>query len=139
MIAIGSDHGGIEYKEKIKEFLEKCEIEVNDVGTHTKDSVDYPDIAKKAIGEIKSGVCQKAILICKTGTGMSICANRDKDIRAAACESIEVATLARKHNDINVLCLGQSIVSWEVAEEIIKVFLKTPFEGERHLVRLSKI
>ena len=140
MIAIGSDHAGFEYKEKLKKLLDEIGESYQDFGTTTPDSVDYPDIAHLVSKLVASGKCLPGILICGTGIGMSIVANKHKGIRAAACESSASAKLSREHNDANILCFGARIVSWETAAEIVKMFLLTPFSGcERHMYRIEKI
>ncbi len=140
MIALGSDHAGFEYKERLKKLLDEIKKPYQDFGTISPDSVDYPDIAHLVSKAISSGKYQLGILICGTGIGMSIAANKHKGIRAAACESAASAKLSREHNDANILCLGARICSWETAIEIVKTFLTTPFSGgERHLRRIEKI
>jgi ribose 5-phosphate isomerase B len=140
MIAIGSDHAGFNYKEKLKKLLVEIGKPAQDFGTPTPDSVDYPDIAHVVSRAVASGKCQFGILICGTGIGMSIVANKHKGIRAATCESANSARLSREHNDANILCIGERIISWETATEIITTFLTTPFSGgERHMCRIEKI
>lgn len=140
MIAIGSDHAGYEYKTKTIELLEKFQIKCIDVGTfNDKQSVDYPDFAKKVTDKILSNECLRGILICGSGVGMSIAANRYRGIRAVLGQSPNVVKLAREHNNCNVLCFGQRIVSWETAESLITTFVETPFdEDPRHLRRITK-
>ena len=140
MIAIGSDHAGFEYKEYIKKLLGETGKEYQDFGTFSADSVDYPDVAHAVSKTVASGKCQLGILICGTGIGMSIVANKHKGIRAAVCESVVSAKLSREHNDANILCFGARVTAWETASEIVKTFLTTPFSGgERHMNRISKI
>jgi ribose 5-phosphate isomerase B len=140
MIAIGSDHAGFEYKERLKKLLDEIGKPYQDFGTTSPDSVDYPDIAHIVSKAVASGKCLQGILICGTGIGMSIVANKHKGIRAAACESPASAKLSREHNDANILCFGARIISWETATEIVKMFLSTPFSGgERHMCRIEKI
>jgi ribose 5-phosphate isomerase B len=140
MIAIGSDHAGFEYKGRLKKLLDEIEKPYQDFGTMSPDSVDYPDIAHIVSKAVASGKCLQGILICGTGIGMSIVANKHKGIRAAACESSASAKLSREHNDANILCFGARITSWETATEIVKTFLSTPFNGgERHMIRIEKI
>jgi ribose 5-phosphate isomerase B len=140
MIAIGSDHAGFEYKERVKKLLDEIGKPYQDFGTTSPDSVDYPDIAHIVSKAVASGKCLQGILICGTGIGMSIVANKHKGIRAAACESPASAKLSREHNDANILCFGARIISWETATEIVKTFLSTPFSGgERHMCRIEKI
>jgi ribose 5-phosphate isomerase B len=140
MIAIGSDHAGFEYKERLKKFLDEIGRPYQDFGTTSLDSVDYPDFAHSVSKAVASGKCPFGILICGTGIGMSIVANKHNGIRAAVCESAAAAKLSREHNDANILCLGARITTWETATEIVKTFLTTPFSGgERHLKRIQKI
>ena len=140
MIAIGSDHAGFDYKERLKKLLDEIGKPYQDFGTFSSDSVDYPDFAHIAAKAVASGKCQRGILICGTGIGMSIVANKHNGIRAAVCESTTSAKLSREHNDANILCLGARITCWETATEIVKTFLTTPFSGgERHMNRIQKI
>jgi ribose 5-phosphate isomerase B len=140
MIAIGSDHAGFDYKERLKKLLEEIGKPYQDFGTSSPDSVDYPDIAHLVSKAVASGKCLRGILICGTGIGMSIVANKHKGIRAAVCESPASAKLSREHNDANILCFGARISSWETATEMVKIFLSTPFSGgERHMCRIQKI
>jgi ribose 5-phosphate isomerase B len=140
MIAIGSDHAGFEYKKELKKLLDEIGKPYQDFGTTSPDPVDYPDIAHLVSMAVASGKCLQGILICGTGIGMSIVANKHEGIRAAACESPASAKLSREHNDANILCFGARIISWETATEIVKTFLSTPFSGgERHMCRIEKI
>jgi ribose 5-phosphate isomerase B len=140
MIAVGSDHAGYEYKERLKKILNETGKPYQDFGTSTDASVDYPDFAHLVSEAVASGKCETGILICGTGIGMSIVANKHKGIRAAVCESTASAQLAREHNDANILCIGARISSWKTTVEIVKVFLSTPFSnGERHICRINKI
>jgi ribose 5-phosphate isomerase B len=140
MTAIGSDHAGFDYKEKLKILLKKMGMDFKDFGTTSDKSVDYPDFAHVVSEAVSSGEYDRGILICGTGIGMCITANKHAGIRAAVCESVESARLTREHNDANVLCLGARIISWEKAEEVVRIFLSTPFSGgERHLNRIKKI
>jgi ribose 5-phosphate isomerase B len=140
MIALGSDHAGFEYKEQLKKFLDEIGTPYQDFGTGTPVSVDYPDVAHIVSNAVASGKFLPGILICGTGIGMSIVANKHNGIRAAVCESSASAKLAREHNDANVLCLGARITNWETGVDIVKTFLSTPFSGgERHLNRIHKI
>ncbi len=138
-IPIASDHAGYEYKEKLKTFLEEIGFDSEDMGTHSSESVDYPDYAITLSKKVSSGEFTQGILICGTGIGMSIAANKITGVRAAVCESVESAKYSRLHNDANVLCLGARITPLEKAKEIVKVFLKTEFEGGRHASRIEKI
>lgn len=139
MIAVASDHAGFQYKEKTKAFLTQLGQEYRDFGTATAASVDYPDFAHAASEAVSSGLCELGIIICGSGIGVSIVANKHKGIRAAACESVTAAELSRRHNNANVLCFGERLVGWGVAEDMIKVFLTTNFEAGRHTQRVEKI
>ncbi|MFA6457707.1 MAG: ribose 5-phosphate isomerase B [Bacteroidota bacterium] len=139
MLAIASDHAGFHYKEKVKALLKQMNIEFKDFGTMTTDSVDYPDFAHAASEAISTGACDQGIFVCGSGIGVSIVANKHKGVRAAACESVTAAELSRRHNNANVLCFGERLVGWGVAEEMIKVFLQTNFEAGRHTRRVEKI
>ncbi len=138
-IAIGCDHRGFALKELIMSFLEKAGHSYQDFGCHTTDPVDYPDIAQKVGETVASGKFEQGILICSTGIGMSIAANKIKGIRAALCCDVFAAQRARQHNDANVLCLRGEDVNTESALEIVKTFLTTDFEGGRHVQRVIKI
>ena len=139
MIALASDHAGFAYKEKTRALLTDMALPFLDFGAHSEESSDYPDYAHTASLAISSGECDRGIFICGSGIGMSIVANKHTGIRAAACETVEAAELSRKHNDANVLCLGERLVSWDEAQAIIRIFLKTDFEGGRHERRVAKI
>jgi ribose 5-phosphate isomerase B len=140
LIAIGSDHAGFEYKESLKKLLNEIGKPYQDFGTFSADAVDYPDVAHVVSKTVASGKCQLGILICGTGIGMSIVANKHNGIRAAVCESTVSAKLSREHNDANILCFGSRVTKWETAVEIVKMFITTPFSGgERHMVRIQKI
>lgn len=137
-IAIGSDHAGFELKEELKKFF--CnQFDIIDVGTNSTESVDYPDFAKKVCELILKNDADLGILICGTGIGMSITANKFKGIYAALCYDRNTAGLARSHNNANVLCIGGRTTKIDDAIEIVKTFLSTPFEGGRHERRISKI
>lgn len=136
-IAIAADHGGYKYKDAIKAKFDF--IEWIDLGTHSSDSVDYPDFAHALAEKISSGNVKTGILICGTGIGISIAANRHKNIRAALCTDVTMARLTRLHNDANVLALGERIIGLETAFDIVETFLHTAFEGGRHEQRISKI
>lgn len=137
-IVLGADHGGFELKEVIKSHLVKSGHEVVDVGCTSKDSVDYPDFAEKAVQEIISGTCHLGILICGTGIGMSIAANRHIKIRAANCHDVYTATMSREHNNANVLCLGARVIDVAAAIIIVDTWLATDFSGGRHQRRIAK-
>jgi ribose 5-phosphate isomerase B len=138
-IAIGSDHAGFDLKEHLRRFLEAKGHPVEDFGTHDTQPVDYPDIAWKTAEAVSSGRCQVGILICGTGLGMSITANKVPGIRAALCHDSLTARMAREHNDANVLAIGGRITGPGLAEEIATIFMTTTFAGERHARRVAKI
>jgi ribose 5-phosphate isomerase B len=137
-IVIASDHAGFDLKKKIKTFLEN-EYVIDDMGCHSTDSVDYPDYAKAVALNVAKNKFDFGILICGTGIGMSIAANRYKKVRAALCHSVEAAVATRSHNDANILCLGARTMDGEKINDIVKAFLTTAFEGGRHLKRVDKI
>ncbi len=139
MIALASDHAGFAYKEKTRTLLSEMHLPYLDFGAHSNESTDYPDYAHPAALAISNGECDRGIFICGSGIGMSIVANKHKGVRAAACETVEAGELSRKHNDANVLCLGERLVTWDEAQAIIRTFLKTEFEGGRHERRVAKI
>ena len=139
MIAIGSDHGGYELKEQIKAFLDEKDLAYKDFGTYSPESCDYADIAEVACDAVVSGECDKALLFCGTGIGISMSANKINGIRAAVCSDYFSAKYTRLHNDANVLCMGGRVVGVGEACEIIDVFLNTEFEGGRHARRIAKI
>ena len=138
-IAIGSDHAGFSLKEDIKLYLAKEGYGVEDFGTDSPSSCDYPDYAKKVARAVSNGLFRFGILICGTGIGMSIVANKTKGIRAALCYSSETACLARSHNHANVLCLAARFLGKEEAKEIVSTFLSTSEEEGRHRRRVDKI
>ena len=139
MIAIGCDHGGFALKESIISQLQEKNIPYCDMGSYDGGPVDYPDIAKKVCAAIRAGEAEKGILVCGTGIGMSIAANKHKGIRAAVCSEHFSARFTRLHNDTNVLCLGARVIGPGLAGELVDIFLTTPFEGGRHLTRVNKI
>ena len=136
-IAIASDHAGYELKRQLKEFFVK--ISFIDVGTFSKESVDYPDYAHKAIEQYNQGNCEKVILICGSGNGIQMTANKYKNIRCGLCWDPEIAQLARSHNNVNVIAMPARYISFNTAKEIVHAFLETPFEGGRHQKRIDKI
>ncbi len=138
-IAIGSDHGGYILKEKLIKFLTSLEYDVKDFGTNSDESIDYPVIAKEVASEVAKGNFDRGILICGTGLGMSIAANKVKGIRAIACSDTCSAKYSRAHNNANILCLGERIIGEELAKDITKIWLKQGFEGGRHLNRINMI
>lgn len=138
-IAIGSDHGGFEYKEEIKKHLVEKGYDVIDVGTFSKESCDYPVIAQNLTHKIIDNELEKGILICGTGIGMSIAANKVKGIRAALCGDTFSARATRAHNNSNVLCLGERVIGIELAFDIVDIWLSTEFEGGRHQRRIDML
>lgn len=138
-IAIGADHAGFELKEKIKKVLEEDGYKVVDFGTHSTDSVDYPLIAKEVATHVSNKNPNKGILVCGTGIGMAIAANKIKGVIAALCHDVETAELARKHNNSNILTLGGRAADPELAKQIVKKWLETDFEGGRHQRRVQEI
>lgn len=139
IIAIASDHGGLELKDLLKQDLEKRGLTVRDLGTNTTDSVDYPDFADAMAETIKKGEATRGVLVCGTGIGISIAANRHPEIRAALVHDAFTARMAREHNDANVLVLGGRTTGPGTASDCLKVFLDTPFEGGRHARRVEKM
>lgn len=138
-VAIGSDHGGFEYKEKVIEYLKSRNIPYVDLGTHKKEACDYPEIARAVAERVISGKSNRGILICGTGIGMSIAANKVRGIRAALCGDTYSARVSRAHNNANVLCLGQRVIGEHLALDIVDIWLKTGFEGGRHKRRVDII
>ena len=138
-IAVGSDHAGFELKQIIIEHLSERNMNYVDFGTSCLDSVDYPDYAKKVAEEVNSNDLIMGILVCGSGQGMAMTANRFKNVRAAICHNSDVAKVTRQHNDANVLCLGSRFIDISEAIKCVDVFLSTDFEGERHLKRINKI
>ena len=138
-IAMGSDHAGLEMKEFVKGLLAGRGHEVEDVGTHDGASVDYPDFAQAACRKVLAGEAERAILVCGSGVGMSMAANRFKGIRAVLCTDLYLARFSRLHNDANVLCLPGRLMGPGLAEEVVRVWLETPFEGGRHSRRVEKM
>ena len=139
MLAIGSDHGGYELKEEIKKYLEEQKIPYKDFGTDSTASVDYPDIAYPVAKAVADGECEKGILCCGTGIGISMAANKVKGIRAACCSDCFSAKLTRQHNDANILCMGGRVVGVGKALMMVDLFLHTEFEGGRHQKRIDKL
>ena len=140
MIALGSDHGGYDLKERVKAYLDKEGIAYKDYGCHSKESCDYPVFGKAAAEAVASGECDKGIVICTTGIGISITANKVKGIRCALCTNSYLAKMTRLHNDANMLALGEGNTGANLAMEIVDTFLDTPFSGEeKHARRISKL
>lgn len=139
MLAIGSDHGGYELKEYLKKHLEERNIEYKDYGTYTEDSCDYPDIAETVCAAINGGECDRGILVCGTGIGISISANKIDGIRAALCGDVFSAKMSKQHNNANVICLGGRVTGRELAYMIVDTWYDEKFLGERHQNRVNKI
>ena len=137
-IVIGADHGGFELKETIRDMLLQRDYSIIDVGCSSVDSVDYPDFSDQVVSHIVNGTCNKGILICGTGIGMSIAANRDRRIRAANVHNLFTARMSREHNNANILCLGARVLETDLALEIVSVWLNTEFSGGRHQIRIAK-
>lgn len=139
VIAIGSDHGGFHLKEDIKEYLLELGYTYEDFGTHSTASVDYPDIAQAVAKEVASGAFSRGILICGTGIGIGISANKVHGIRAALCHDTFSARAARAHNNANILTMGERVIGKGLARDIVKIWLETEFDGGRHAIRVDKI
>lgn len=137
-VVIGCDHAAYPMKEKIKAFIVEKGIEVEDAGTHGKASVDYPDFGIKVAALVSTGKFERGILLCGTGIGMSMVANRFPHVRAALCSDLFSAIMSRRHNDSNILVLGGRVIGDTLALELVKVWLQTPFDGGRHQLRLDK-
>jgi ribose 5-phosphate isomerase B len=137
-IVMGSDHAGYELKETVKAFVSERSIEVEDVGAFSEDSVDYPDFGIKVGSMVSEGRFDRGILVCGSGIGMSMVANRFSNVRAALCNDLFSAIMSRRHNDSNILVLGGRIIGETLAQEIVKAWLETPFEGGRHQSRIDK-
>ena len=138
-VAIGSDHRGFDMKRRLVNLLEQQGHEVVDLGCHRKENSDYPDYAFAVGREVGGGVCDRGILICGTGIGMCIAANKVRGVRAAPCQDIVSAEMSRRHNNANVLCLSADLLGNDMIERIVRTWLDTPFEGGRHARRIEKI
>lgn len=138
-IAIGSDHAGFDYKESIISFLDGKNLTCKDFGTYSAESVDYPDFAHPVASAVENKEAAFGILVCGSGNGVAMSANKHQDIRAAICWGEELTELARKHNDANIICIPARFVREELVEKMIEVFLTTEFEGGRHKNRVNKI
>jgi len=138
-IGIGCDHAGLELKNEILSLLKDLGFECVDFGTDSSKSVDYPDFGEKVSEAVSSGLIERGILICGTGIGMSIVANKFSHVRASLCNELFTARMSRLHNDANILVLGGRIVGKDLAKEIVRTWISTPFEGERHSLRIKKI
>ena len=139
MIALGADHGGFELKEAIKKHLDEKGVEYVDCGTYSAESIDYAPIAKATCEKVTSGECEKAILCCGTGIGISMAANKVKGIRAAVCTNEFMAEMTRRHNNANIIALGGRIIDEPTAVKLADIFLNTEFEGDRHTKRVDMI
>jgi len=140
IVALGCDHAGFALKSTVMDFLEfECKTKVMDFGIFKEEKSDYPDVALPVAKAVSEGRADVGVLLCGTGIGMSIAANKVAGIRAAACNDVESACLAKAHNNLNVLCLGVRVISPELARAIMRAWLDTSFEGGRHLARINKI
>lgn len=135
---IGCDHAAFDLKEKIKNYLIDCNMEVEDIGTNSEMSVDYPDFGIKVAQKISLNQCERGILLCGTGLGMSMVANKFTNVRAALCNDLFSAIMSRRHNDANILVMGARVIGEDLAFEIVKTWIRTPFEGGRHQLRIDK-
>ncbi|MBE3072135.1 MAG: ribose 5-phosphate isomerase B, partial [Acidobacteria bacterium] len=138
-VALGADHAGFQLKEEVRRYLDALRVPYQDFGTHTPASVDYPGFAARVAGAVASGEFDRGILVCGTGIGMAIVANKTAGIRAAPISDLESARLGREHNDINILALAGRLTPADRALEIVRLFLDTPFAGDRHQLRLDQI
>ena len=138
-VVLASDHRGYQLKADLKKFLDEMKIESLDVGAFSSDSVDYPDFGKSAAEKVSKGEYDRGILICGSGIGMGIVANKFPRVRAALCHDVYTAEMSRKHNNSNILIFGADIVKKELVQEILKTWIETEFEGGRHLRRIEKI
>jgi len=138
-VAIASDHAGLALKEYLEKNFTAQPVEWVDLGTHSADSVDYPDYGRKIADAVASGDVEQGVAICGSGIGISIACNRNPKIRAGLCTDSTMARLARLHNDANILCMGERLTGTEVALDILKAFLETEFEGGRHQARIDKL
>lgn len=138
-ISLASDHGGLELKNKIADYLVSLGHETCDFGTYTMDSCDYPDFAHKAAAAVADGECDRGVVVCTTGIGVSIVANRHKGVRCALCSNTDQAKFTRLHNDANMIAFGQKYTTFDMAKLMLDVFLTTEYEGGRHARRVAKI
>ncbi len=139
VIGMASDHGGFAMKEYIKQKLKEAGYEVKDFGTHSEKSVDYPDYIHPLASEVNKGLLKRAIIMCGSGNGAQMTANKYPNVRAALCWDEEQARLARQHNDANIMSLPGRFIAFDLAWKMVQLFLNTPFEGGRHLRRIKKI
>lgn len=138
-ISIACDHGAFELKTQVASYLQQNGYEVCDCGTFSADSCDYPDFAAKCARLVAGGECDKGIVLCTTGIGVSICANKVKGVRCALCRSLDEVELSRRHNNANVLAIGAKYTNFELAQQMVQTFLTTDFDGGRHERRVAKI
>ena len=138
-IAVGADHAGFEYKERLKEHFRQAHLTPDDKGTHSLDSVDYPDFAHPVASMVERDEAAFGLLVCGSGNGVCMTANKHSGVRAALCWNVELAQLARQHNNANVLCIPARFVSYEDAVAMVDAFINTPFEGGRHVRRVEKM
>ncbi|MEM7122700.1 MAG: ribose 5-phosphate isomerase B [Pseudomonadota bacterium] len=138
-LVIASDHAGFPLKEVLRDELQTMGLKVDDLGTHTEDSVDYPDFAEALATAIKNGKADRGVLVCGTGIGIGMAANRHPWIRAAVCHDVTSTRLARAHNDANVVVMGARLIGSETAKDCLRVFLETAFDGDRHVRRVDKL
>ena len=138
-LVVASDHAGFELKEILKQELEILDVQIEDLGVYDMEAVDYPDIANALAAVVSAGDDRRGLLLCGTGIGASIAANRHRRVRAALCHSAETARMARQHNDANVLVLGGRVTDPDTARECLRIFLETDFEGGRHIPRVAKL
>jgi ribose 5-phosphate isomerase B len=138
-IAVGSDHRGVELRAKLIGFLQELGQEVIDLGSHDSQEVDYPDVAALVARKVANNEVDRGILVCGTGVGMCIAANKIPGVRAAPCHDDITAEISRRHNDLNVLCLSGDLLGEKLADRLVEIWLKTPFEGGRHARRNQKI
>lgn len=139
IISMGADHAGFAHKEALKAMLIEDGHDVRDVGTHSLERVDYPDFGVAAARLVSNGIAQVGVVVCGSGIGISIAANKVRGIRCANCTSVEMATLARLHNDCNMIAIGERLSALPLAMDMVRVFLSTDFEGGRHTERVAKI
>ncbi|MCH5156459.1 MAG: ribose 5-phosphate isomerase B [Clostridiales bacterium] len=138
-ISLASDHGGLELKKQIADYLKELGHTAVDYGTYSKERCDYPDFARPAALAVANGECERAILVCTTGIGVSMVANKVKGVRCALCVNPDMAKMTRAHNNANIIALGQKYVDIDTAKQIVDNFLNTPFEGGVHATRVDKI
>jgi len=137
-IVIGSDHAAYQLKEKIRQYLIEKGMDINDVGTYSENSVDYVEFGIKVSTMVSTGKYERGILLCGTGLGMSMVANKFPHVRAALCNDLFSAIMSRRHNDSNILAMGGRVIGEELARQIVKTWLETPFDGGRHQLRIKK-